>query len=374
MIRISLENTRPGMILARDICSAEGKVLLAAGVRLDERYLARLKELGIPAVYVCDRLTEGIEIVDVVSAETRLQALATVKNLFQEAWDARRLNIKGARKTVDNIISEILYNKNALINLAEVRAYDDYTFAHSVNVCVLSIVTGISLNLSRNQLCELGIGALLHDIGKTRIDRNLLNKIEPLSVSEFEVIKKHSAEGFEILRQYPELSLLSAHVAFQHHERFDGSGYPRGLREQEIHAYAMITAVADVFDALTSDRVYCRGFLPHEALDLITTQAGVLFDPVVVNAFLENIAPYPVTTMVQLNTGEIGIVVDVNRGRQHRPVVRVLFDGNLQEIPGFHEIDLAKHENIYIARVLAPGEFPPPTSFCAEETVSPSRP
>ncbi|MDH7577685.1 MAG: HD-GYP domain-containing protein [Bacillota bacterium] len=367
MIRMALENIRPGMILARDICSAEGKVLLAAGVKLEERYLARLKELGIPSVYIYDRLTEGIEIIDVVSAETRLQALATIKNLFQEAREARRLNIDGARKTVDNIISEILYNKNALINLAEVRAYDDYTFAHSVNVCVLSIVTAISLNFNQDQLCELGIGALLHDIGKTRIDRSLLNKIEPLSVGEFEVIKKHSTEGFEILRQYRELSLLAAHVAFQHHERFDGSGYPRGLQENQIHIYAAIAAVADVFDALTSDRVYCRGFLPHEALDLITTQAKVLFDPAVVAAFLENIAPYPVTTMVQLNTGEIGIVADVNRGRQHRPVVRILFDANLREIRDFHEIDLAKHENIFISRLLAPGGFPLPTGFYNEE-------
>lgn len=362
MIRIAIENARPGMILARHIYNSDGKVLLAAGIKLNEHYLVRLKELGIPAIYIYDRLTEGIEIVDIVSEETKLQALSNFKNLFQEAQENRRLNLESTRKVIDNIIREIFQNKNALINLAEVRAYDDYTFAHSVDVCVLSIVTGISLGFNQIQLRDLGIGALLHDIGKTKINKQLLNKIEPLSIQEFEIIKKHSAEGFEILRQYPELSLLSAHVAFQHHERFDGSGYPRGLRGKEIHPYATITAVVDVFDALTSDRVYCRGLLTHEALDLIASQTKVLFDPETVSAFLENIAPYPVTTMVQLNTSEIGIVVDVNKKCRHRPIVRVLFNAELKETPEFREIDLAKHKNIFITRVLVQGEFPPLTT------------
>jgi len=358
MLRIPLKKARPGMILARHIYNSNGKVLLAAGVQLEEHYIKRLKALGISSIYIHDKYTDGIEFIEAISEETRLRAESTVVKVFQETRENRKLNVKAIYSTTEHIINEILKNKNALVNLAEVRAYDNYTFAHSVNVCVLSVITGASLGFNKAQLRDLGIGALLHDIGKTQIDPALLNKVEPLNDHEFEAIKKHPHAGFEILRQAPEISLLSAHVAFQHHERLDGSGYPRGLKGKEIHPYAMITTVADIYDALVSDRPYRLGIPPHQALDMIAQQAAHTLDPEIISAFTKNIAPYPVTTPVQLNTGEIGIVVDVNKNYRHRPVVRVIFDSEFKELPEYREVDLSKNKDLYVAKVLTPGEFP----------------
>ncbi len=358
MLRIPLKKARPGMVLARHIYNANGKVLLAAGVELEEHYIKRLKEMGVSSIYIHDKYTNGIELIEAISEETRLRAESTVAKVFQDARENRELNVQAISNTTEHIIDEILKNKNALVNLAEVRAYDNYTFAHSVNVCVLAVITGVSLGLNKMQLRDLGIGALLHDIGKTQIDPALLNKGEPLNGSEFEAIKRHTHLGFEVLRQASEISLLSAHVAFQHHERLDGSGYPRGLKSKEIHPYAMITAVADIYDALISDRPYRLGIPPYQALDLIAQQAERTLDPEIVTAFTKNIAPYPVTTPVQLNTGEIGIVVDVNKDYRHRPVVRVIFDAELKELPEYREVDLSKNKDLYIAKVLSPGEFP----------------
>lgn len=358
MIRISLTSARPGMVLAKHIFSADGKVLLAAGVQLDKTYLIRLKELGVPSIYIYDRYTEDVGIVEIISDETRLEAMAAVNNLYQEAKESRFLNLASVVQSVENIVTEILQNRNALLNLTEVRAYDTYTFAHSVNVCVLSVLAGITLNYNRYRLYNLGIGALLHDIGKTRVNLEILQKQGRLSENEFETIKTHSQEGFNILRNFPELSLLSAHVAWQHHERLDGSGYPRGLQGKEIHPFAMIVAIADVLDAMTSERVYSRACHVHEAIDFITSQSGILFDPLIINSFMENIAPYPVSTLVQLNSGDIGVVVDVNRGIRHRPIVRVIFDREFQELPSYYEIDLSRHADQFIERVLAPDAYP----------------
>lgn len=356
MIRMSIDNAQPGMILAKHIYSADGKILLAAGVKLEDRYIARLKELGIPAVYIKDKYTEDIYPEEVISEETKVKALVTIKNLFQETIATSRPNLKAVHQNINNIVDEILYNRNALFNLAEVRAYDDYTYCHSVNVCVLAIVTGISLNYNREQLCDLGVGALLHDIGKTRIDPQILNKPAKLTPEEYEIMKTHASHGFNILRQNRDISTLVAQIAFQHHERLNGSGYPRGLQKDEIHAFARIVSVADVFDALTSDRVYRPGLPAHKALDHITNEAKQSFDSEIVARFIENIAPYPVATMVLLNTGQIGVIVKTQKGRQHRPIVRILFNSKLEKISQPYEIDLAKHEKIFIVRSISPAK------------------
>lgn len=353
MRRISVNNAQQGMINARAIYSSEGKILLADGIALNDFYITRLKELGILSLYIRDEFAGELSIPEVVSDKTRVETTKLIRQAFTQIESSRRINILNIRDAVDKILDEVLSHSNTLVHLVDIRAFDDYTFAHSVNVCILSLMTGISLSYNTLQLKELGIGALLHDIGKTRIPKDILNKPDRLDACEFQKMQEHSLQGFEILRQYPEISLLSSHVAFQHHERMDGSGYPRLLHGNDIHEYARIVAVTDVYDALLADRVYRHAFLPYEAIRELTRGAYTLFDPRVVAALLDNIAIYPVGSVVQLNTGDVGIVVDVNKQSQHRPIIRMLVDHHGEKIPGRQEIDLDKMSTVYIVKAFS---------------------
>lgn len=353
MRRIPIEYAEPGMVNARSIYNSEGRALLAAGVALNEFYLERLSKLGIRSLYVRDEITGDLMIPEVVSERIRVEALKTVRTVFQQLETSHQVNTRAVCQVVDQLLEEVLANPHTLFHLTDIRSFDDYLFAHSVNVCLLSLMTGISMAMNTIQLRELGVGALLHDIGITAVPREIINKTEPLTPEEFDEIKKHPTVGFDILRKHSDISLLSSHVAFQHHERQDGSGYPRSLRADEIHEYARIVAVTDVYDALLADCWHRPAFLPHEAVRELTRGTYTQFDPRAVAALLENVAIYPVGSVVQLNTGEVGIVVDVNKASQKNPVVRLVVDAAGQHLTDDREIDLDKFHTVYIVKAFS---------------------
>ncbi len=352
MRRVSLERLKEGMKLGRTIYSSEGKVLLAAGQEINERYKKKLKDLGIMYVYVEDARTKDIEIVDVVSEKTRIDLNSSVKHTM---WQMKKKNtlidIKGIKEIIDGMIDELINHKNLVINLQDMRSFDDYLYAHSVETCILSVVLGISSKLDTVKLRDLAIGALLHDVGKVKIPLEIINKPDSLTPEEWEKMKKHTVYGFEMLRRNDELSLLSAHVAYQHHERMDAKGYPRGLQGDDILMFAKIVAIADAYDALTCDKVYRKRFLPHEAMEIIKSSAGTQFDVQLVKSFFENIALYPLGTQVELNTGEQGVVVKVEKGFSERPVVRVFADEEGQEMEEPRDRNLMDELTVFITKV-----------------------
>lgn len=358
MRRISLQYLKPGMKIARTIHSSDGRILLAAGVVLNEKYIERLFEIGVASVYIMDDLFNSLgEIPDVVSEETRAETSHLVKESFAQLEHNRRMNIRAVKDKVNSIIDEILSNNDIIVNLTDIRSFDDYTFGHSVNVCILSIMTAITLGYNELKLKELGIGALLHDVGKINVDKEILNKPGELSPKEFDLVRRHSEHGYTILRTYEEVPLLSAHISFQHHERWDGNGYPRGLAGEEIHEYARIVAVADVYDALLADRPYRASYSINQAVTIISRMANSFFDPRILAALISNIAIFPLGSVVMLNSGDIGLVVDVNKSVPTRPVIRVMFDRYKKRISPFHEIDLSKMTTIYVAKVLTEQEI-----------------
>jgi HD-GYP domain-containing protein (c-di-GMP phosphodiesterase class II) len=225
---------------------------------------------------------------------------------------------------------------------------DDYTFAHSVNVCVLSIISGIGLGYSISRLKELGVGAILHDIGKLKVPQELLKKPSQLTVEEFEEIKKHTIYGYEILKNNKKVSMVSAFIAFGHHERYDGSGYPLQLKGESIHHCARIVAVADVYDALTSDRVYRKKIKPHEAIEYILSLSAHHFDEEIVQSFIRFVAIYPVGTGVILNTKERGVVISENKDMPTKPVIRVVYSEKGKKVSKYYEIDLSSSKNVFI--------------------------
>ncbi|SHG63210.1 HD domain-containing protein [Thermosyntropha lipolytica DSM 11003] len=352
MIKIPVSHLVPGMVLARAIIEPDHhRVLLTAGQVLDEYYIKRIKDKGIPAVYVKDAL--GIEVPEgAVSGETMQEASRVLSHTFKSLLSTRRLNLKAVRTQVDNIIDELLKNQNLAIGLEDIRDYDSYTYQHSVSVCILSLVIGIRKEYNREKLRNLGIGAILHDIGKITVPQKILNKCGPLDEFEWEIIKKHPWEGFNILRNSGEVSLLSAHVALQHHEHISGSGYPQGLRGDKIHEFARITAVADIFDALVSDRPYRMGYANREALEILYRESGHKISREYLDLLAEHIIPYPVGTLVVLSTGDIAVIAGQNENNFSKPRVKILLDNNRRKYDTIREVDLSRFDTIYIKKAL----------------------
>ncbi|MCX7711877.1 MAG: HD-GYP domain-containing protein [Clostridia bacterium] len=348
MRRMQVESLVPGMKLAKTIFTSDGRILLASGIELKDNFIDRLKLNGITEIFIEDEISSDVEVVDVVSENTRLEAKQIVKNLMEQKNFADTLSSDKVKELINKIIDELLANDDILVNLANIKSVDDYTFEHSVNVCILSLITGIGLGLKGNRLKDLGVGALLHDIGKLRIPEEILKKPSQLTVEEFEEIKKHTVYGYEILKDHSNINMVSAFIAFGHHERFDGSGYPLQLRGDNIHQCARIVAIADVYDALTSDRVYRRKLRPHEVIEYITSLGSHHFDKEIVQEFIKYIAVYPIGTGVVLNTRERGLVIRADKNLPTRPVVRVVFDKNSQRLPTYYDVDLSKKLNVFI--------------------------
>lgn len=355
---VGIDEIKPDMELARNIYNADGRILLNSGVNLTQNYIIRLKNLGINSLYIKDEFSpEEDNYPDIISERSRIETMNTVKKSFYSLQTKRKLNVRVIQSTVNNLIDELLHNYDVLISLKDIRVFDDYTYAHSVNVCILSLITGITLSYNDLKLKELGVGALLHDIGKTKISKEVLNKPDDLTEAEYKEMQNHSQYGFDILRQYPEISLLSAHIAFQHHERLDGTGYPRKLPAKDIHEYAKIVAVADVYDSLMADRPYRPSYTVNQALSILKRSAGSHLDEKIINALAANIAVYPIGTLVELNTGSIGIVCDINREQPTRPIVRIIYDTKHKNNCPFLEVDLSKKNTILIVRELSSQQF-----------------
>lgn len=352
MRKVPIFKVKPGMRVARTIYSTDGTLLLNTGVELRTSYIKRLKRIGVYAIYVEDEATKDVEVPEVLSDETRLEAMRCLKSLMADLSKGNRPRMEEMTRTLDEIVEEVVSNRGVLVNLADIRTLADQTFGHSVNVCVLSILTGLSLGYGRPRLKELGTGGLLHDVGKVKVPRSVLFDTDDLSPAESAEFRKHPFYGFEILRQQESVGLLCAHVAYQHHEAYDGSGYPRGLRAQEIHEYARVVALADAYDLLTADAPSRPGLPAHKALELVGAAGGKAFDSVIARAFIENIAVYPVGTVVRLSNGGVGIIVDLNRGNVLRPVVRLVLDPSGRRLDNFHELDLMKERELFIAGVV----------------------
>lgn len=353
---ISVNKCELGMQVAKAICNQNGQVLIQKNVLLTERMISRLRELQVQYLYIHDDRTADIFVQDAISQETRAEAMKTIKDTFTRVVKEGSLNYmaddpsvaKNFKGLVRNILHDIRSQNQVMNMLAEVQTTDNYTFQHSLNVTLYTLALASKLGYLERQLIEIGIGAILHDVGKCFVPLAILNKAGKLSDEEFTLIKEHTTNGFNMIRKIPEISLLSAHCAYQHHERLDGSGYPRGLKGDEIHEYSKIIAIADVYDALTTNRSYRQPALPHEALEIITSGAGILFDERLVEAFKQAIAFYPLGVGVRLNTGEYGIIVDHNKNLPGRPIVRVLEDEAGHELKEAKEIDLSKHLAVFI--------------------------
>lgn len=347
---ISLKKAVPGMMVGKDLYTCQGNKLLSKGVKLTDYVIKRLYEFGIYDIYIEDEISKGIEISDVINPETRTMARKTIIEAVQDLKANKNFSTGNVKKVVNTIVDELLANENIMINLLDIRTADEYTFAHSVNVAVLSIVVGKALGYNQLRLRDLGVGAVLHDIGKIAIPNEILNKPKKLNDDEMKIMKEHTIRGYEILKKYDDISSLSKIVALLHHERLDGSGYPFGKKGNDIHEFAKIVAVADIYDAMTSSRIYKKKIHTNQAVEYLIATGNSVLDYDIVKAFLNHITIYPIGTTVLLNTKEKAIIVDNNRSCPTRPIVRVFGDKNTGNV-GYKEIDLQKNLTVFIEKI-----------------------
>ncbi len=352
MFRLNVRFLKSGMTLGKNIYTDSGKILLSAGTQLKAGYIERLNELGISDIYIETEETSDIAIDDVIREQNRFEAKKIIRQTMKNIQVGKYIPTQEIFHAVDNILDDLLNTREIMVNLSDIRSMDDYTFGHCVNVCVLSLITGIAMNYNKEQLRNLGIGAILHDIGKTAIDKELLNKPSSLTDEEYKVIQNHTVLGYKILKKYPMISGFSTMVALMHHERYDGTGYPLGKGGQAIHEFSRIVAIADVYDALTSDRVYKKKVLPHRAIEYLISMGNHQFDYEIVKKFIAHIANYPIGTIIRLNTGALAIVIDVDKDCPSRPIVRYLNNNTVDKGKKFKEIKLVDYPSITITEVL----------------------
>jgi HD-GYP domain-containing protein (c-di-GMP phosphodiesterase class II) len=344
------ENLKKDMELAKPIYE-NGNILLNKGVKNLFKYKNKLLELGIKHLYVEDKYSYDIEINEAIKDSTRRNGKKIVTNTFNRIKNGfLEINTKDLKSVVEDITDELVLNEDILLNLVSLKSTSNYTYEHSVNVSVICIALGKMLGYSKNELFKLGMGGMLHDVGKTLIPEEIINKPAKLTEHEYEIIKNHPELGFNYLQQIDSVSPLSRIVVYSHHERVDGSGYPRGLKGDEIHEFARVAAIADVFDALTSDRVYRDKWPTYKAAEYIMNHTEQLFDYQLVKKFLPQVSFYPNGSEIILSTGYRAVVRAQNVGFPTRPVLRLIEDDESNELA--EELDLLKHMNIVITKVI----------------------
>lgn len=340
----SVENLKVGDVLGRAIYDNASRILLAQNTVMTDDLIKRLSKHRVYSVYIDDpNCSLGGE--DVISTHTRQKAINTLREITNSALGTTVSKHKDYGVIISsitaNIIDELIQQKGSLVNMIDLKDYDNYTYSHSVNVAILSIVTGISLGYEYARLLSLGTGAFLHDLGKIFVPLEILNKPDKLTSDEFNIIKSHPEKGFLKSRADDILDAPGRAVILQHHEKVDGSGYPHGKKANEIHEFAKIVAVSDVYDAVTSDRPYRKRWSPSHGLEYLYSITGSHLDYRIVTSFSKNIAPFPLGSLVQLSNGETGYVID-NSSNAHRPILQV----------GERCVDLQKELTLMIDKIL----------------------
>jgi HD-GYP domain-containing protein (c-di-GMP phosphodiesterase class II) len=324
------------MIIASDFYGEQGELVLARQTVLDIELIKKIRKFRCNGLYVEEDQIKNIPIVNTINSSLRTKTVNGIKDIFickENNLPVQKEQFTEMEDQVETIVDVILKNKEMMLNMVDLKVFDDYTYFHSVNVAVLSIGIGTAMGLDKTDLCNLGFGALLHDIGKVFVPKDILHKQGPLTDNEFIEMKKHSYLGFEYLASEYVGSVGAQAGILDHHEKFSGGGYPNNTKGEKISLYGRIISIADVYDALTSDRPYRNGLLPSEAVEYIMGGTGNLFDPDLVKVFVRKIAPYPIGTPVKLSNGLVGVVTDNFESFCMRPNIRIFKNGDYEVTP-----------------------------------------
>ncbi|HHU52283.1 MAG TPA: HD domain-containing protein [Firmicutes bacterium] len=328
MRTIKTTNLVPGMVLGQDVLFPRtGATLVSAGTKLTFDLIRRIESFGIREVIIMQsgktqQEAKEEELLPVFT-EYHDRVITTANEIFTNS-EQQPVQARVVKNLVSELLEQVELDSDLMLNLTHLKSYDDYLFSHCVNVSILSILIGEALGYPKEELNLIGTAALVHDLGMMKVPNKIWKKNGVLDAEEVNLIKNHPLYGVEMLKDFPE-EILS--IVKEHHEKYDGSGYPQGLKGEEIAFKARIVGLADVYDACISNRPYRPRLTPQQALQIIF-QDKEKYDPHILKAFISVMAIYPIGSLVKLNTGEIAKVIRVNKNQPFRPVIKVLFDRN----------------------------------------------
>ncbi len=374
MLKIPVKKLKKGMIVSQSIYNKHGASYLVKGQPLTEEYITKLIKIGIPTVTVTSGDPNSIikPPEDLVQEDTRIGAIQKVYDAFRSVEETGELDAGAMQDVSNKIIFDIIARKENLVQLTDIRLHDTYTFAHSVNVAILAAMLGLLLHYTRQDLGLLTLGALLHDLGKIRVPSDILNKNTRLDNDELSVIQSHPLDGARRIKEMghilPQPAVL-AQIAAQHHEHVDGRGYPYGLTGDKIHRFAKIVAIADVYDALTSERPYKKAYTPSVTYNIMMNVNKGQFDRDMLKLFFNNVAIYPVGTVLRTIYG-FGVVTKCEFGRTETPMICLFADHNGKLLPAPVKMDLAEGQDHAVELVVTGIEL---LHFIHELSVDPSR-
>ncbi len=390
---VSIDEIKPGDILARTLYYPFGGIMIKAGVKVDRFIIQKLKEIGYKHLYVYDEHIGDIQYYETMDELSKITLTKKIRETFTELRNevGTLLKTEGLKKItpqeitqylekeellisktskirlnfiqdVTSIVEKLLSESEFMLSILTIKCASQYIFEHSIEVTVKSLLLGKRLGLTKHELIELGTGALLHDIGYSLIPENILNKKEGrLTEHEKKLLQLHPSLGYTILKNHPCVSILSAHVAYQHHEQQDGKGYPRGLKgtnkftlkkefvfesEPKIHRYAEIVGVVDYYDLLLTDTPFKKALPPDEAYIRLKNAAGSILNREILSTFLEFLPQYPLGTQLIFTTGKLrgykGVVIKNFEDDPTKPLVKINTTPAGEKISQPFEVDLRK--------------------------------
>lgn len=374
MIKLPVSRLKNGMTTAQSIYNRQGASYLTRGTKLNKQYIDRLRKIGVPDVTVTS-VDPNIALLppeDIIKEETRVNAIHQVFDTYSRLQEEETTEVSPLLTVSESIITDLIDKPENLVQMTDIRLYDDYTFAHSVNVAALSAMLGILCHFPKKDILTITTGGLLHDIGKLDVAKQILNKPSALNQDEFDSIRQHPLCGYNRLMQIQDHRFnakVIADIAFQHHEHLDGNGYPQHLHGEDISDFSRIVAIADVYDALTTQRPYKKAYAPHIAYKIMTRCSGKQFDPALLSLFFNHVALYPTGTVLKTAMG-YGIVKSIKIGMTKYPRLILFADGNHRLFATPMIVEVAEQEPDFILSALDGSEL---TALCFQLRFDPSQ-
>ncbi|MDT8719105.1 HD-GYP domain-containing protein [Clostridium sp. 19966] len=341
-----------GEVLGKSILTSDGRVLLRAGVTLTSEYILKLRELGITYVYIEDDRLSDVPSEDEKLVELKKSAIKNMDIIMKNVNNYNKRQLKEAVKKIEELVDYVIESSDLGKYMADIKTHDNYTYLHSVDTGIMAIFMGTEMKYSEDKLKKLGLGGILHDIGKLKISNSIINKPGKLTEEEYEQMKNHPIFGADILKSNYRIPEEVIDIAMQHHERVDGYGYPRGLDKDNINKMANIVSLCDVYDAVVNDRSYRKKLKPYDAYELIIAASEVMFYQDVVLAFKNTFGVYPLGSCLKLSNGIEGYVIKQNKGFPDKPVIRVLYDKETKKPIPFYEINLSESREVVVDNII----------------------